>query len=201
MEAPEHHGVASALWRIESPKLIAMIARIVRDFERAEEIAQDVFVEALERWERTGVPEKPGAWLMTAAKHRALDALRNERNAQRKRDRLEHEGDSVVAADFDEALDDVIGDDLLRLVFVSCHPVLSQEGRVALTLRVLGGLTTAEIARAFLVPEPTIAQRITRAKRTLVEKNVPFELPRPEDLSVRLESVLEVIYLVFNEGY
>ena len=201
MTAPEHHGVASALWRIESAKLIAVIARIVKDFDRAEEIAQDVFVEALERWERTGVPEKPGAWLVTAAKHRALDALRNARNAQRKHERLEHEHDATVAADFDEVLDDVVGDDLLRLVFVSCHPVLSQEARVALTLRVLGGLTTTEIARAFLVPEPTIAQRITRAKRTLAEKNVPFELPRPEDLRMRLESVLEVIYLVFNEGY
>ncbi len=201
MTAPEHREVASALWRIESAKLIATIARIVKNFERAEEIAQDVFVEALERWENTGIPEKPGAWLMTAARHRALDALRNERNAQKKRDRLEHELDTSVAADFDEATDDVIGDDLLRLVFVACHPVLAQEARVALTLRVLGGLTTAEIARAFLVPEPTVAQRITRAKRTLAEKNVPFELPRPEDLSVRLESVLEVIYLVFNEGY
>jgi RNA polymerase sigma factor (sigma-70 family) len=201
MTAPEHRSVASALWRIESAKLIAVIARVVKNVERAEEIAQDVFVEALERWERTGVPDKPGAWLMTAARHRALDALRNERNSQRKRDRLEHELDGSIAADFDEAPDDVIGDDLLSLVFVACHPVLSQEARVALTLRVLGGLTTAEIARAFLVPEPTIAQRITRAKRTLAEKKVPFELPQREDVSARLESVLEVVYLVFNEGY
>jgi RNA polymerase sigma-70 factor (ECF subfamily) len=201
MIAPDQHRVASAIWRIESAKLIAMLTRRVGSLELAEEIAQDVFVEALSSWERSGVPDNPGAWLMTAAKHRALDALRNSRRAERKQEQLEHETRGAVPADFDEASDDIVGDDLLRLVFVACHPVLSSEARVALTLRLLGGLTTDEIARAFLVPEPTIAQRITRAKRTLSEKNLPFELPRPEDLEARLDSVLEVIYLVFNEGY
>lgn len=201
MTAPDTHRVAAAIWRIESPKLIAALARLLRSVERAEEIAQDAFVEALERWEKSGIPDNPGGWLMTAAKHRAFDALRHTRRAERKHDQIEHELTAVVPGDFDESSDDVVGDDLLRLMFIACHPVLSQEARAALTLRLLGGLTTDEIARAFLVPEPTIAQRITRAKRTLTEKAVAFELPRPEDLAARLESVLEVVYLVFNEGY
>jgi RNA polymerase sigma factor (sigma-70 family) len=192
---------ASAVWRIESARLVAMLVRMVRDVHLAEEIAQDAFVEALQRWDETGIPDNPGAWLATAAKHRAIDALRRSRSIDRKHDELARGAPSAAPADFDEAVDDVVGDDLLRLVFVACHPVLPQESRVALTLRLLGGLSTDEIARAFLVPEPTIAQRITRAKRTLAEKGVPFELPRAEDLAARLESALEVIYLVFNEGY
>jgi RNA polymerase sigma factor (sigma-70 family) len=201
MSAPDTHRVAAAIWRIESPKLIAMLVRLVRSVDLAEELAQDAFVEALDRWSVTGVPEKPGAWLMTAARSRAFDALRHTRRVERKHEQIAHESASVVAADFDEASDDIVGDDLLRLVFTACHPVLSAEARVALTLRLLGGLSTDEIAGAFLVPEPTIAQRITRAKRTLAERAVAFELPRPEDLNLRLESVLEVIYLIFNEGY
>jgi RNA polymerase sigma-70 factor (ECF subfamily) len=155
----------------------------------------------LESWHKSGIPDNPGGWLMTAARHRALDALRHTRRAERKHEQIERESEASVAATFDEASDAVIGDDLLRLMFVACHPVLSQEARVALTLRLLGGLTTDEIARAFLVPEPTVAQRITRAKRTLSERGVAYELPQPADLHVRLESVLEVIYLIFNEGY
>jgi len=199
--SPDLSRAASAIWRIESARLVARLARMVRDVDQAEEIAQDVFIEALEQWEVTGLPDNPGGWLATAAKHRAIDAFRRARTIGRKHDDLAREAPSAVPADFDEAVDDVLGDDLLRLVFVACHPVLPQEGRVALTLRLLGGLATDEIARAFLVPEPTIAQRITRAKRTLAEKNVPFALPLSEDLKPRLESVLEVIYLVFNEGY
>jgi RNA polymerase sigma factor (sigma-70 family) len=199
--SPDLSRAASAIWRIESARLVARLARMVRDVDLAEEIAQDVFIEALEQWEVTGLPDNPGGWLATAAKHRAIDAFRRARTIGRKHDDLAREAPSAVPADFDEAVDDVLGDDLLRLVFVACHPVLPQEGRVALTLRLLGGLATDEIARAFLVPEPTIAQRITRAKRTLAEKNVPFALPLAEDLKPRLESVLEVIYLVFNEGY
>ncbi len=201
MPAPDPHAVAAAIWRIESPRLIAMLARLLGNVALAEETAQEAFVEALERWERGGVPDNPAGWLRTAAKHRALDILRHTRRVERKHDQLARELDPAEPARFDEAIDDVVGDDLLRLMFVACHPVLSPEARVALTLRLLGGLTTGEIARAFLVPEPTIAQRITRAKRTLAERNIPFELPRPEDLAERLESVLEVIYLVFNEGY
>lgn len=201
MPAPEISRSASAIWRIESARLIAVLTRLVRDIDLAEDLAQQVFVEALEQWERDGIPDVPGAWLMKAGKHRAIDALRRARGVRQKHDALAHELPSVSPADFDETLDDVVGDELLRLVFVACHPVLPQEARVALTLRLLGGLTTEEIARAFLVPEPTIAQRITRAKRTLSEKRVPFELPRAEDLELRLDSVLEVIYLVFNEGY
>jgi RNA polymerase sigma-70 factor (ECF subfamily) len=189
---------AAAIWRIESAKLIAMLVRLVRDVGLAEEIAQDAFVDALVRWEQAGIPENPGGWLMTAAKHRAIDVLRRARRFEKKRQELAGESESVAAAD--DAVE-VVGDDLLRLMFVACHPVLTQESRVALTLRLLGGLSTDEIARAFLVTEPTIAQRITRAKRTLSEKNVAFELPSTEDLATRLESVLEVIYLVFNEGY
>jgi RNA polymerase sigma factor (sigma-70 family) len=201
MSALDTHRVAAAIWRIESPKLIGMLVRLVRDVSLAEELAQDAFVEALDRWSVAGIPEKPGAWLMTAARSRALDALRHTRRVERKQEQIGHELESVMPADFDERSDDIVGDDLLRLVFIACHPALSAEARVALTLRLLGGLTTDEIAGAFLVPEPTVAQRITRAKRTLVEKAVAFELPRAEDLGVRLESVLEVIYLVFNEGY
>jgi RNA polymerase sigma factor (sigma-70 family) len=174
---------------------------MVRDVDLAEEIAQDVFVEALEHWEAKGLPDNPGGWLATAARHRAIDAFRRARSIERKHDDLARESPQVAPANFDETVDDVVGDDLLRLVFVACHPLLPQEGRVALTLRLLGGLATDEIARAFLVPETTVAQRITRAKRTLAEKKVPFALPRAEDLTARLESVLEVIYLVFNEGY
>jgi RNA polymerase sigma factor (sigma-70 family) len=203
MSAPDQHRVAAAIWRIESPKLIAVLARLVRSVERAEELAQDAFVEALKHWAVAGIPEKPGAWLMTAAKRSALDALRHTRRVERKQQQLEVELEQEVSsrASFEESPDDVVGDDLLRLVFVACHPVLSSDARVALTLRLLGGLTTDEIAGAFLVAEPTIAQRITRAKRTLSEKAVGFELPRAEDLRARLESVLEVIYLIFNEGY
>jgi RNA polymerase sigma-70 factor, ECF subfamily len=201
MPAPDAHGVAAAIWRIESPKLIAMLVRLVRSVDLAEELAQDAFVEALEYWSASTIPDQPGAWLMRAARSRAFDALRHTRRVERKHEQVAHELPASTDAGFEESPDDVVGDDLLRLVFVACHPVLSPEARVALTLRLLGGLTTDEIARAFLVPEPTIAQRITRAKRTLADKAVAFELPRPEDLTARLESVLEVIYLVFNEGY
>lgn len=201
MSAPEARKVAAAIWRIESPKLIAALVRLVRSVDLAEELAQDAFVEALEYWSTSGIPDKPGAWLMKAARSRALDALRHTRRVERQHDQVGHEFPVSIPASFEDSPDDIVGDDLLRLVFVACHPVLSPEARVALTLRLLGGLTTDEIARAFLVPEPTIAQRITRAKRTLADKDIPFELPRPEDLTARLESVLEVIYLVFNEGY
>jgi RNA polymerase sigma-70 factor (ECF subfamily) len=201
MSAPDTHRVAAAIWRIESPKLIAMLVRLVRSVDLAEELAQDAFVEALDRWAVSGVPEKPGAWLMTAARSRAFDALRHARRVERKHEQVGRELADSTTQSFDEASDDIVGDDLLRLVFVACHPVLSPEARVALTLRLLGGLTTNEIAAGFLVPEPTVAQRITRAKRTLADKGVTFELPRPDDLNARLESVLEVIYLIFNEGY
>jgi RNA polymerase sigma-70 factor (ECF subfamily) len=201
MTAPDVQSAAAAIWRIESPKLIAMLARLVRSVALAEELAQDAFVEALSSWSAAGIPEKPGAWLMTAARSRAFDALRHARRAENKQEQLVRELEAPASPSFDEAPDDVVGDDLLRLVFIACHPVLSAEARVALTLRLLGGLTTQEIATAFLVPEATIGQRITRAKRTLSQPSVRFELPLPEDLSARLESVLEVIYLVFNEGY
>jgi len=207
MSVPDAHSadsvgrVAAAIWRIESAKLIAVLARLLRSVDLAEELAQDAFVEALESWRKNGIPDNPGGWLMTAGRHRALDALRHTRRAERKHEQIERERQSSIAADFDEASDDVIGDDLLRLMFVACHPVVSQEGRVALTLRLLGGLTTVEIGRAFLVPEATVAQRITRAKRTLAEQRIAYELPQAADLPARLESVLEVIYLVFNEGY
>jgi RNA polymerase sigma-70 factor (ECF subfamily) len=197
------HRVIDAVWRIESAKLIAGLARIVRDVGLAEELAQDALVTALERWPESGVPDNPGAWLMAAAKHRAIDHLRRNKLLERKHEELARELEALekTVPDFDTALDDDIGDDLLRLVFTACHPVLSTEARVALTLRLLGGLTTEEIARAFLVPEPTVAQRIVRAKRTLAEARVPFEVPRGADLAARLSSVLEVIYLIFNEGY
>jgi RNA polymerase sigma factor (sigma-70 family) len=199
------HRAIDAVWRIESARLIAGLARIVRDVGVAEELAQDALVVALERWPESGVPDNPGAWLMAAAKNRAIDHFRRSKLLARKHEELGRELKSqqdVAMANFDTAnLDNDIEDDLLRLVFVSCHPVLSTEGRVSLTLRLLGGLTTQEIARAFLVPEPTVAQRIVRAKRTLTEARVPFEVPRGPDLAARLSSVLEVIYLIFNEGY
>jgi RNA polymerase sigma-70 factor, ECF subfamily len=193
-----------AIWRIESAKLIAGLARMLRDVGRAEDLAQDALVAALEHWPVTGVPDNPGAWLMTTAKNRALNELVRAKRLERKHVELGHELDArteCAAPDLDRALDENIGDDLLRLVFVACHPVLSMEARVALTLRLLGGLTTDEIARAFLASEPTIAQRIVRAKRTLAEAKVPFEVPRGRELAERLSSVLGVIYLVFNEGY
>jgi len=198
------HRVIDAVWRIESARLIAGLARIVRDVGLAEELAQDALVAALERWPESGVPDNPGAWLMATAKHRAIDLFRRNKLLERKHAELGRELETqqeMAVANFDNANDDDIGDDLLRLVFIACHPVLSTEARVALTLRLLGGLTTQEIARAFLVPEPTVAQRIVRAKRTLTEARVPFEVPRGPDLAARLSSVLEVIYLVFNEGY
>jgi RNA polymerase sigma-70 factor (ECF subfamily) len=201
----ETHRAIDAVWRIESARLIAGLARIVRDVGVAEELAQDALVVALERWPESGVPDNPGAWLMATAKNRAIDHFRRRKLLERKHEELGRELKSqqdVAMANFDTAnLDHDIEDDLLRLVFVSCHPVLSTEGRVSLTLRLLGGLTTQEIARAFLVPEPTVAQRIVRAKRTLTEARVPFEVPRGPDLAARLSSVLEVIYLIFNEGY
>jgi RNA polymerase sigma-70 factor, ECF subfamily len=198
------HSTIDAVWRIESARLIAGLTRIVRDVGVAEEFAQDALVAALERWPESGVPDNPGAWLMATAKHRAIDYFRRNKLLERKHEELGRElktQQEAAVANFEIAQDDDIGDDLLRLVFISCHPVLSTEGRVALTLRLLGGLTTQEIARAFLVPEPTVAQRIVRAKRTLSEARVPFEVPRGPDLAARLSSVLEVIYLIFNEGY
>jgi RNA polymerase sigma factor (sigma-70 family) len=200
----EIHRAIDAVWRIESPRLIAGLARMVRDVSLAEDLAQDALVAALERWPESGIPDNPGAWLMAAAKHRAIDTFRRKKLLERKHEELGREVDArqeAAVANLESAIDDHVGDDLLRLVFVACHPVLTAEARVALTLRLLGGLTTDEIARAFLVPEPTIAQRIVRAKRTLAEKRVPFELPRKADLAERLSSVLEVIYLIFNEGY
>lgn len=202
------HQAIEAVWRIESAKVIAHVARLVRDVGLAEELAQDAFVTALERWPETGVPDNPGAWLMTTAKHRALDKLRQDALHARKHEELGHDLDALeshVVPDFVDTLDaaraDDIGDDLLRLVFTACHPVLSTDARVTLTLRLIGGLTTHEIARAFLVSEATIAQRIVRAKRTLRAANVPFEVPPPQARATRMASVLEVIYLIFNEGY
>ena len=197
-----HHAI-EAVWRIESAQLIAGLTRIVRDVGVAEDLAQDALVIALERWPQTGIPNNPGAWLMATAKHRAIDRLRRIKLSERKHEELGREFEAQqerAVVDLDAALDDV-GDDLLRLILISCHPVLSPEARVALTLRLLGGLETTEIARAFLVPEPTVAQRIVRAKRTLREARVPFEVPRGAELAARLSSVLEVVYLVFNEGY
>ncbi len=193
-----------AVWRIESPRLIAGLTRIVRDVGIAEDSAHDALVAALEQWPESGVPDKPGAWLMATAKRRAIDLFRRNERLARKYEQLGRDPaapPAVTVPDFEAAIDDDIGDDLLRLVFIACHPVLSTEARVALTLRLLGGLTTAEIARAFLVPEATVAQRIVRAKRTLSEARVPFEIPHGADRAARLSSVLEVIYLVFNEGY
>ncbi|MGK3959806.1 RNA polymerase sigma factor [Sorangium sp. So ce118] len=204
MTAPDVHRAIHAVFRIESARLIAGLARMVRDVGLAEELAQDALVTALERWPESGVPDNPGAWLMATAKRRAIDELRRNKRLERKHEELGHEIEAQraqAAPDLDAALDDDVGDDLLRLVFTACHPVLSTEAQVALTLRLLGGLTTEEIARAFLVPEPTVAQRIVRAKRALAEARVPFEVPRGEELAPRLSSVLQVIYLVFNEGY
>ncbi|MBI4082132.1 MAG: RNA polymerase sigma factor [Candidatus Lambdaproteobacteria bacterium] len=204
MTASDTHRAIEAVWRIESARLIAGLARLVRDIGLAEELAQDALVAALERWPESGVPENPGAWLMATAKHRAIDHFRRNKRLERKHEELAYalEVERLGAVpDPDAALDDDIGDDLLRLMFTACHPVLSTEARVALTLRMLGGLTTGEIARAFLVPEATVAQRIVRAKRTLAEARVPFEAPRGAERAARLSSVLEVVYLVFNEGY
>ncbi|HVR42330.1 MAG TPA: RNA polymerase sigma factor [Thermoanaerobaculia bacterium] len=212
MTATDARGAIEAVWRIESARIIAGLARIVRDVGLAEELAQDALVAALEQWPRDGVPDRPGAWLMATAKHRAIDHLRRRTMVERRHEELGRELEAMRAISADElhaeldaaidaAIDDEVGDDLLRLVFTACHPLLSREARVALTLRLLGGLTTGEIARAFLVPESTIAQRIVRAKRTLAEARVPFEVPRRAELAARRSSVLEVIYLVFNEGY
>ena len=203
MTTSDTHSAIDAGWRIESARLIAGLTRITGDVGLAEDLAQDALVAALERWPQSGIPDNPGAWLMATAKHRAIDQLRRGKMLDRKHEQLGHELESGRdgAADLDAAIDDPIGDDLLRLMFIACHPVLSTEARVALTLRLLGGLTTDEIARAFLVPESTVAQRIVRAKRTLREARVPFDVPRGAELTARLASVLEVIYLVFNEGY
>src|SRR5246500_1291055 len=204
MTATDTHSAIDAVWRIESARIIAGLTRIVRDVGLAEELAQDALVAALEQWPQSGIPDNPGAWLMAAAKNRAIDLWRRNKRLELKHAELGRElqaQQEMAVPSFEAALDDDIGDDLLRLVFISCHPVLATEARVALTLRLLGGLTTDEIARAFLAPEPTIAQRIVRAKRTLADERVPFEVPRGSELVSRLSSVLEVIYLVFNEGY
>ncbi len=203
MGATETHRAIEAVWKIESARVIAGLTRIVRDVGVAEELAQDALVAALEKWPESGIPENPGAWLMGTAKHRAIDFLRrgtmiDEKHEHLGREMVERE---MQVPDLAAAMDDNIGDDMLRLVFIACHPVLSTEARVALTLRLLGGLTTEEIARAYLSSEPTIAQRIVRAKRTLTEAQVPFEIPRGADFNARLSSVLRVIYLIFNEGY
>ena len=208
MTVTDAHRAIDAVWRIESAKLIAGLARLVRDVGAAEELAQDALVAALEQWPESGIPNNPGAWLMATAKHRAIDRLRRNKLFERKHAELGLELEdqqAFDAADLEaqiiDDIDDDVGDDLLRLIFTACHPVLSSETRAALTLRLLGCLTTEEIARAFLVPEPTIAQRIVRAKRTLAEAHVPYDVPRGPDLAARLASVLEVIYLIFNEGY
>src|SRR6202521_2371174 len=202
--ASDTHRAIEAVWRIESARLIAGLTRIVRDVGVAEELAQDALVVALEKWPETGVPNNPGAWLMGTAKHRAIDLIRRNTRLERKQEELGHDLEieqELGVPDVEAALDEDVSDDLLRLVFIACRPVLSPEARVALTLRLLGGLTTDEIARAFLVPEPTIAQRIVRAKRTLADAHIPFEVPPRDELAARLASVLEVVYLVFNEGY
>jgi len=204
MTAPDVQRTIDAVWRIESPRLIAGLARLVRDIGLAEDLAQDALVAALEQWPESGIPDNPGAWLMATAKHRAIDRLRRDERLERKQEVLARELEvrqTMATSDIDAVLDDDIDYDLLRLMFTVCHPVLSTEARVALTLRLLGGLKTGEIARAFLVPEPTVAQRIVRAKRTLAEAGVPFEMPPKDERAERLSSVLEVIYLVFNEGY
>jgi RNA polymerase sigma factor (sigma-70 family) len=204
MTATDTHSAIDAVWRIESARIIAGLTRIVRDVGLAEELAQDALVAALEQWPQSGIPDNPGAWLMAAAKNRAIDLWRRNKRLELKHAELGRElqaQQEMAVPNFEAALDDDIGDDLLRLVFISCHPVLATEARVALTLRLLGGLTTDEIARAFLAPEPTVAQRIVRAKRTLAEEHVLFDVPRGTELSSRLSSVLEVIYLIFNEGY
>ena len=202
MTAADTHRAIDAVWRIESARIIAALARMVRDVGLAEDLAQDTFVAALQQWPESGVPDRPGAWLMATAKHRAIDVLRRRVRLERKHAEIGRALDAPQdAPDIDAMLDDDVGDDLLRLVFTACHPVLARDARVALTLRLLGGLKTDEIARAFLVPEATVAQRIVRAKRTLAEARVPFEVPRGAELAARLSSVLEVVYLIFNEGY
>jgi len=203
MSGSDAHRTIETVWRMESPRLIAGLARLTRDVGRAKELAQDALVAALKQWPEEGVPRNPAAWLMQVAKHRAADAARHEIMARRKQDEIGRDIDNEGPAmpDLDEALDDEVGDDLLRLIFTACHPVLPKEARIALTLRLLGGLTTDEIARAFLVPEPTMAQRIVRAKKTLSEAKVPYEVPAGAELGDRLASVLEVVYLIFNEGY
>jgi len=202
--ASDAHGAIDAVWRIESPRIIASLARIVRDVGLAEDLAHDALVAALEQWPTSGIPRNAGAWLMAAAKHRAIDHFRRSKLLDRKHEELGYEMEQrqeAIARELESALGEDVGDDLLRLIFTACHPVLSAEARAALTLRLLGGLTTDEIARAFLVSEPTIAQRIVRAKKTLAKEGVPFEVPRGPDRDARLSSVLEVIYLIFNEGY
>ncbi len=204
MTATDPHRAIEAVFRIERAKLIAGLTRMVRDIGLAEELAQDALVAALEQWPEAGIPDKPGAWLMTAAKHRAIDVFRRDRLRDRKHEELGYDLEveqETAQPGLDAALDDQFGDDLLRLIFISCHPILSPEARAALTLRLIGGLTSDEIARAFLVPEPTIQQRIVRAKRTLSDAKVPFEVPRGAELEARLSSALSVIYLIFNEGY
>jgi RNA polymerase sigma factor (sigma-70 family) len=204
VSATDTHRAIDAVWRIESAKLIAGLTRMVRDVGVAEDLAHDALVAALEQWPESGIPRNPGAWLMAAAKNRAIDLFRRNKLLERKHEELGYELEAereATASALDAALDDDVGDDLLRLIFTACHPVLSTEARVALTLRLLGGLTTDEIARAFLVSEPTVAQRIVRAKRTLAKERVPFEVPRGADRAARLSSVLEVVYLIFNEGY
>jgi RNA polymerase sigma factor (sigma-70 family) len=205
MKSNDIHRAIEAVWRIESAKIVGSLTRMVRDVGVADELAQDALVAALEQWPQGGIPDNPGAWLMQAAKNRAIDLIRHRALHERKEADLTYEIETqlqdAAPAEPGANLDDPVGDDLLRLMFISCHPVLSTEARAALTLRLLGGLTTDEIARAFLVPEPTIAQRIVRAKRALAEARVPFEVPQPAELAARLASVLEVIYLVFNEGY
>jgi RNA polymerase sigma-70 factor (ECF subfamily) len=202
--ATDIHRTIDTVWRMEQPKLIASVTRIVRDVGLAEELAQDALVTALQQWPKSGVPDRPAAWLMTTAKNRAIDHIRRNKLLQRKHEEIGRDleiDQQLNVPDLDAALDDDVGDDLLRLVFTSCHPVLSMEARVAMTLRMLGGLTTEEIARAFLVPEPTVAQRIVRAKRTLADAKVPFEVPRGAEREARVMSVLQVVYLIFNEGY
>jgi RNA polymerase sigma factor (sigma-70 family) len=202
--ATDTHRAIEAVWKIEAPRLIGALTRVVRDVGLAEDLAQDALLVALERWPESGVPDNPAAWLMAAAKHKAIDRLRREKRLEQKHAEIERALESTRDGAYDRldaSLDDPVGDDVLRLMFIACHPVLPPEARAALTLRLLGGLSTTEIARAFLVPEATVAQRIVRAKRTLAEANVPFEVPRGAELEARLHSVLEVIYLVFNEGY
>ena len=204
MTATETHQAIDAVWRIESARLIAGLTRIVRDLGLAEDLAQDALVAALEQWPAEGIPRNPGAWLMATAKHRAIDRLRRKTRVARKHLELAYELEQArdqSATDLERSMDTEVEDDLLRLIFTACHPVLPTEARVALTLRVLGGLSTLEIARAFLVSEPTMAQRLVRAKKALAKANVPFEVPHGDDREARLGSVLEVIYLIFNEGY
>ncbi|GGA77286.1 RNA polymerase sigma factor [Edaphobacter acidisoli] len=204
MTATDVHRTIEAVWKIESARLIAGLARRVRDVGLAEDLAQEALVAAFEQWPRTGIPDNPAAWLMTTAKRRAIDMFRRNRRVEEKHGELARDAEELqerAVAELDAAMDDDIGDDLLRLVFTACHPVLKQDAQVALTLRMLGGLTTDEIARAYLVPEATVAQRIVRAKRTLTKEQVPFEVPKGKELRARLTAVLEVIYLIFNEGY